>query len=197
MKRVLVTGCTAEGDWPAIWNITFPRILSYARRHDMDFWNAELRSCSRPRAWGKLTAILTAFESYDEVLWLDADVLVCDTSVSIFDEVGELHEHACCKQVCTQRGPHWNTGVWVVRRSAIGILAEAMMQDDLINHPWWEQAAINRVAEERGAQPATLSDQWNHYWQTPDTVRPRFRHACGDHFSKLEKIKEWESKCHL
>jgi hypothetical protein len=197
MKRVLVTGSTSDSDWPEICRVTLPRMMQYANRHGMDFWNSELISYSRPPAWGKLFSILSAFERADEVLWLDADVFVCDESLSPFEEFPKEFEHACCRQFCSERGPHWNTGVWAVRRSAIGILSAAAMQDDLIHHPWWEQAAVNRVCEELRSEPWHLGDEWNHYWQTPDTVKPRFRHACGNHFSKLEKIRKWESECPL
>jgi hypothetical protein len=66
--------------------------------------------------------------------------------------------------------------VFLVRRGFLPVLVNAAMQDDLVHHKWWEQAAINRLASFRIFQ---LPEEWNAWRGTSPDVHPRFRHACG------------------
>jgi hypothetical protein len=140
--RAIVSAHTS-GEWSEISRITWPRFSEYASRHGATFYGEVIGPTYRPPAWSKLTSIAKAFVEADEVLWLDTDVLIIDGRQSIFDEVTDgLAWQSAVPHTCEQRGRHFNTGVWLLRRAMIPELVIAAMQDDCISHPWWEQAAF-------------------------------------------------------
>jgi hypothetical protein len=136
----------------------------------------------------KLVYIADALTTHDEVLWIDADVLVSQTCrESIFDCVP-----SDAVQAMAQIGdpPHHNTGVWVIRREMLPALMLAAMSDQYIRHQWWEQAAIHEVTGQQQIPTHTLDENWNHWSGSPDSVKPKFRHACGVP-DRLRVIREW------
>jgi hypothetical protein len=175
MSRLVVSGY-AGPEWKAVSVATRKTVDKYCKTHGMKFICQELEHTGRPLPWSKLTCISLGLASHDEVLWLDADVAVADLSKNIFDEVPASFCSAACRLVEQNGEPHFNTGVWVVRRKFLPDIVHAAMQDDLIHHKWWEQAAINRVASDK---IFPLPEEWNTWSGSPESVHPRFRHACG------------------
>jgi hypothetical protein len=184
----------AHGDqWSAVSEKTWPRMESYAAKHGATFRCGDMaRSNARPKAWMKLAYIAEMLVSHDEVLWLDADVLIADDSASIFDEfpVGENH-HAMCLLEDLESKKHFNSGVWICRRGAIPMIVLAAMEDDVIHHKWWEQAAVERHLGE--FPPFSLGECWNRWLGSPDSVTPRFLHACFQRTAgeKAAQIETW------
>lgn len=178
---------------------------SFARRHGHGFLPIQFRGpFGRPPAWLKLTAIARAFESTDEVLWIDADVLIVDQSQDI--EVPQNYWQAMVEHHF-EEGRVPNTGVWLLRRPTIGALMSAAMNDRLVSHRWWEQAAVieqmgysvnsSYCARERESDlfdnTMFLPEEWNAWAGSEPSIRPRFRHACGLHdpVERLSVIKGW------
>jgi hypothetical protein len=164
----------------------------YARLHGSSFAVAERVQCNRPPAWSKLVAIANAFLDSDVVLWLDADVFIKDFDRNIFEEF----EESCVTAMAEHPNPpHLNTGVWLLRREMIPRLVEAAMEDEFINHSWWEQAAVHRVLERHKDRVCGLGLEWNSF---PGCLHesPVFLHACGlhGHGEQLRQILEWDSQ---
>jgi hypothetical protein len=205
MTRAIITG--SEGSHhKQIASITAPKMQSYAALHGVEFGEYELlASIKRPPAWKKLPCMARALSIHDEVLWLDADVVVCDSSQNIFDLVGgDFIQAMVCHE--TSEGSVPNTGVWLVRRAMLPFLMRAAMDDQSVNHRWWEQAAIHRLmgfSESSGLSAIEepeplyywtrwLDESWNVWQESPAGIKPRFRHACGlDGENRLRTIKEW------
>lgn len=122
---------------------TLPLMDAYAKKHGLECYCVNLASEAAPPSWMKLPNIGSALCEYDRVLWLDADVVVHDSSQNIFDAV-EADAWQAVVEHETECGMVPNCGVWVVTREMAPWLHFAWdnMLDTYAEHPWWEQAAI-------------------------------------------------------
>jgi hypothetical protein len=145
-----------------------------------------LSDAARSARWAKLNVIEQAFDDgYDEVLWLDADIVVmrCDDNpfrylVRPDDIQAFVYEH---NAVEARLNP--NVGVWVARRSEMmrELLAEARAIGELPESTWSDQGAIIQAlgwnvgtGNHDGARPgrgsryldrtAVLPAAWNQLW---------------------------------
>ena len=188
----IVTGWCGD-EWREIASLTVPRMKNYAGRHGYDFEVYEFTGeITRAASWKKLLAIASEFEIADEVLWLDADVLIVDGSEDIAFDFQPGMSQAMVRH-SSPEGDVPNAGVWFLDRRMLGTLMACAMDDRFVNHKWWEQAAIlcRMGFEERDGMchhktptplyRAThwLDESWNVWKGSPATVRPKFVHACG------------------
>ena len=196
----------ASGDYyESIAAVTRPTVEGYAARHRREFRFYEAKTLRRPLAWGKLIAIAEALSTHDTVLWIDADVVVALDAPDIFEV---MERDAWQAMVChkTHEGGVPNTGVWLLRRAMLPSLVAAAMADDLVNHKWWEQAAILRLmgfSVDEGpchnlyesvlySRTQWLDEAWNVWPGASKDIKPFFRHACGLHGDqRLKAIEEW------
>ncbi len=131
-------------------------------------------------------------ERYELLLWLDADLVIVDRSLDIATELEEgrflyLVEHT------TKEGRMPNTGVMMLRGGpqTVAFLDEVYAQRDLIDHRWWENAAVCRLLgyELDPVGPGTptelltrhtklISPRWNSIRNAP-APHPRIRHYPG------------------
>lgn len=164
----------------------------YARRHDLDLHlRTEPLETTRPAPWSKVVLLRELLDRYETVVWLDSDLVVVDPRPDITQtlEPGRfvgLVEHR------TKEGAMPNSGVLVLRSGpeARAFLDDVWAQEDLVDHRWWENAAICRLLgyelepEVRLAAPTpllrdgtTLLDpRWN---SIPDAPAP---HAYVRHY---------------
>lgn len=205
MKPIIVTASEGE-EFAVIRKITWPRLHAYAKKHGMEFyWDDMPRGTPRPPSWKKLTFIAHALSQADTVIWVDADVYVLNFLDDILAGVPDTAWQAMVRHQ-TNEGDVPNAGVWVVRRPMLMYLMAAAMSDHLINHPWWEQAAIhammgfeygddgNRHVRSTLLYERThwLDESFNVCRYTPPTVTQNWLHACGYVTDRLETIKEWD-----
>lgn len=197
--KALVTFGTGEA--AELLKIALPSFATFADAHgytlrvyepDPDpFW---------PPAWLKVACIQDALETYNEVLWLDSDIVITDASedLSVPDSAWQamaVHN--------TQDGAVPNTGVWLCRRPMKDVLPTLWKMQEYRNHAWWEQGAIlAAMGYDSWARPIVLgeptelhlrthflSTEWNsHPWDEAD--EPRFRHATMRE-PRIEAMREW------
>lgn len=119
----------------------------YAKRHgfDLHLHTAPLEP-SRPAPWSKIPILRELLERYETVVWLDSDLVIVDPrpdlgSLLPLDRFLGLVEHE------TKEGVMPNSGVLVLRAGAPAreFLDQVWAQEDLIEHQWWENAAICRL----------------------------------------------------
>jgi hypothetical protein len=160
----------------------------FARRHGYDLHlRATVPATGRPPAWAKIPLMRELLESYDTVLWLDSDLVIVDPREDLpAPPFMALVEHV------TKEGRMPNSGVWALRGGddARRFLDEIWAQEDLVQHRWWENAAICRLLGYRldPVTPATstawlerttlLDPRWNSIPDAP-ARRPRIRHYPG------------------
>jgi hypothetical protein len=145
MKKVIVT--LASGTHNSYLDMSRSRLIEYGEKHNYDVQVIdEVLTIDRPPAWSKILLVQKLLKAYDIVLWIDSDAVIIDSSTDIINEIDldktelALVEHSYAGQT------HPNCGVMLFRRtdSILQFLDVVWKQVDLINHPWWEQAAILR-----------------------------------------------------
>jgi hypothetical protein len=157
----------------------------------------------RHPAWSKVCVILDALSRYDLVFWVDADAAIVDASRDVADELKPrsllgMVEH----EYEGQRIP--NCGVMVVRRSRTTrrLFERIWEQTDLLDHKWWENAAMLRLLgyeiepEVRLVAPTRLFKRvqfldpgWNSVLVDP-APHPRVNHYPGrSHEYRLEHLR--------
>jgi hypothetical protein len=186
MKALVTFGA---GSARELLEISEPTFREYADRHDYDLLVFDDIPKIRPASWFKVQAMLQAFRDYDEVLWLDADILILDGTRDLADEVPP---DAWQAMVChhTPDGEVPNHGVWFARRPMIGVLEQIWRMTGYLQHPWWEQAAgcellgydpWRRPMVRGGDTPLFerthfLPLEWNSH-RDDEAAHPRFWHA--------------------
>lgn len=168
----------AFGPHEELLGIALPTFWRYAKAHDYDLYvprhNAMQRfDCldGRHVSWFKVLVMSSLLDTYDVVLWLDADVAILRHDRDILDDapdkpMGMVVHH-------TPDGHVPNCGVWLVRKSAKDFL------DGLWRHNgfrrsacWWEQATViyclggdpdspNAVGVPSGPLWGELPYEWN------------------------------------
>ncbi len=119
----------------------------YAARHGYDLHLHEAAvEHTRPIPWSKVPLLRELNARYDTLVWLDADLVIVDGRRDIAEDLpgdkllGLVRHQA-------KDGLMPNSGVMVLRcgSEADAFLANVWSQEDLIDHRWWENAAICRL----------------------------------------------------
>ena len=190
MSKVIASlGAGAQSRLLTLASRSFRR---YARRHGYQLeLSREVLDAGRPAPWSKIVLLKRLAETHEVILWLDADLVVVDSSCDIESELEPgkalyLVEHR------TREGRMPNSGVMLMRggTETIAFLDEVYAQEDLVEHRWWENAAICRLLGYTldpvgpGAQTPLLartkliSPRWNSIPDAP-AAKPRIRHYPG------------------
>jgi hypothetical protein len=191
MRKAIVS--LGTGRQSALLRIASRSFRRYAARHGYELeLHTEIVDPTRPAPWSKVVLLRRLAESYDLVLWLDADLVIVDPSLDIACELEDgrflyMVEHQ------TREGRMPNSGVMMLRGGAqtIVFLDEVYAQEDLVKHRWWENAAICRLLGYRldpveldaptpllSQHTRFISPRWNSIRDAP-APNPRIRHYPG------------------
>lgn len=127
--------------------IAIPSFYRYASIHKYDcvfpsenFFDSKTKQF--PYSWWKLEAITRLLETHDIVLWLDSDVIICDTSQDISESLSPTdHMGLVIHEVPIGFVP--NCGVWILKKESLNWLADLWQYNKFIrSNGWWEQAAM-------------------------------------------------------
>jgi hypothetical protein len=189
-KAIASLGC---GPQERLLRLAARTFRPYAQRHGYSLHlHTEPVDRTRPVPWSKVPILRDLLARHEIVVWLDADLAIVDGRRDIAGELGDgrlmgMVEHT------TKEGRMPNSGVWVLRGGdeAIALMDEIWAQEDLIDHQWWENAAICRLLGYEldpvgpGAltplfteRTALLDGRWNSIADAP-SPRPRIRHYPG------------------
>lgn len=184
--RAIVTFAT--GAYRELLDIALPTFRDFATRHGYQVRVANPPPAGRRESWLKVPAIAKALNTYDEVLYLDADVVIVDPSADL--DVPDGYWHALVEHH-TADGQVPNCGVWLLRKPMLPVLEQVWKLDGYLDHPWWEQAALVDLMGYRG-RPLTppvrppelyertwlLENGWNvHRHDRTHVGHARVRHA--------------------
>lgn len=189
MRRVLTS--FGFGDHARFLEISLPTLWRYANAHGYDLFvpASPPEGCDRPASWAKIPLLSTLFaRGYEEVLWIDADVVVRRFGRDIADDCTEKPFHMVVHE--TTDGSVPNCGVWFVRSSAAAILDQVWQRTGSRRDAgWWEQAAVisvlggdpdaEKVSVPDGPLWGSLPYEWNpHVWDARGIpAASRFFHA--------------------
>lgn len=190
MRRALVTfGIGAHAE---LLELALPGFAAYASRHGYELETKPPRNLVRPPSWGKIPVILRALDRYDEVLWIDDDVVILDDSLDLAEQVASDSWHAITLHR-TREGEIPSCGVWLCRQELRPALHAMWRLTRYEHHPWWEQAALHDVLGYGGTPVGLLAPtpllertywlgpEWNalrlEYPEGPELEEPRFVHV--------------------
>ncbi len=138
---------------------------------------------------------------------MDADTFIIDDSKDISRFIPRKSEIGWTYHTYSGQS-HPNTGVMFLRKSRnlLEILKSAYEQVDLLDHPWWDQAALMRVLgiestlhpvgafgakNKLSLKETKLANDWNSIY-LDSSVRPRIRHFAGeDHLLRKLALAEY------
>ena len=171
-----------------------PSLRAYGRRFNYDvIIHTESADESRPPAWSKVKILLDALATHNEVMWIDSDALLVDLTRDLRKDISRKTDFAWTLHHF-DGADQPNSGVVFVRNTprAMALLTAAYEQEDLIDHPWWEQAAFIRLLgysssivdagqtrEPMDVNVQHLDPSWNSIRQHRGTP-VRVRHFAGD-----------------
>ena len=131
------------GPQEALLEISRPTFADYARRHGYELITSAEIDPRRPPSWSKVPMLREAIETYEVVLWIDADAVIVDASRDVADEFEPESELGLVRH---RRGDDLipNAGVMVMRggQFARELLDTMWSATRLVHHPWWENAAL-------------------------------------------------------
>jgi hypothetical protein len=143
-RRVLCSlGIGPYLDVLAVSSITFE---AYAALHGYDLvLSTEPIAPERPPAWQKIALARRLLDSYEDVLWIDADAIFLDVSRDVADLVRPGKDLYLVEHVWEGgRARSANTGVFLIRATdwSRSFLDRVWAAEQWIDHPWWENAAV-------------------------------------------------------
>ena len=205
MRRIVLTGYAGD-EFARYHELTAPLIRKFASNNGCSFETVDL-SGDRPASWNKIREILKVFQDYDQVLWIDADVVINPRTAADFleDVNGEQYWHGLVLHH-TPCGDVPNCGFWAMNSQMVPILEQVWREERNIDHVWWEQASI---LEQMGYQPRTgdcyqthetplsertlyLDKRWN--WHPFDAFADELPYAI--HCTQASNRYEWiKSEC--
>lgn len=138
----------AFGPHEELLDVALPTFWRYAKTHDYDLYIPRHNAIRRFEqidgrcvSWLKVLVLSSLLDTYDVVLWLDADVAILRHDRDIVDDapdkpMGMVVHH-------TPDGHVPNCGVWLVRKSAKVFLDGLWPHNGFRRSAcWWEQASV-------------------------------------------------------
>jgi hypothetical protein len=159
-RKALAT--IGAGPYAALLELGLPALEAYADRHGwaLELGEGELAD-GRPPSWAKVPHLLELVERYELVAWLDADTLVVDGRRDLELELRAgrdlyLVEHTV-ELAGGRRQVTANAGVMLLRSGpwARALLEAVWAQVELVEHVWWENAALMRLLGYRVEPPTS------------------------------------------
>jgi hypothetical protein len=130
-----------SGPHQALLEISRPTFEAYARRHGYDLITSTESDPARPPAWSKVPMIRGALESFELVLWIDADAVIVDGR----DDIAALLEPERSLALVRHgelQVPNTGVMVWRAGDQARELLDRTWNATRYLHHPWWENAAL-------------------------------------------------------
>jgi hypothetical protein len=130
-----------SGPHEALLEVSRPTFAAYAERHGYELLTSTEADRRRPPAWAKVPMLREAVESFELVLWIDADAVIVDGGRDVADELEAGSELALVRHGEPQIP---NTGVLLLRagRFSRELLDQVWRARRFTDHPWWENAAL-------------------------------------------------------
>src|ERR1043165_7361806 len=135
-----------------------PEIADYALRiahdksdycaiHGYDFIcpTQRISDGSRPASWDKILLLQKHLPEYDYLFWTDADSIIMDFSIRL-----ERFIDAYSELIISKDHNAVNAGNFFIRNTprVHEFLKDVYAQTDLVNHCWWDNAAIIRLLDQ-------------------------------------------------
>ena len=187
MKKVITS--FGIGSHSPLLSLSVKTLYAYSYSHNYDlfipsvsFFKEETKIL--PPSWWKLDIIEHLLNSYDQVLWMDADVLICRFDIDISTEMNEdsvfglvVHE--------TPDGSVPNCGVWFLNKSFLDLIPKIRSHNNFRrSEHWWEQASlIHLMGADPDSTPVVLPSHYDFKWT-------QFNYVWNPHINDHRKIPD-------
>lgn len=154
--------------------LSIPSFYQYAYQHGYDlfipnksYFTSDLKN--RHFSWWKLELIQKLFDKYDQILWIDADMIACDCSIDIFNEFDDT-SHVGMVVHETGDGSVPNCGLWLLDKKCLSWLPDLCNYNHFAcSDGWWEQAAmLHKLGINPDIRPIQLPNQYDIPWTKLD-----------------------------
>lgn len=175
MRKLLLTAA-GPNMRPVLLRHSLPRFSKYANLFSYDVHTEYLPSDSAQRdskaksaRWQKISIIKSALQSYDIVLWLDADTLIERFDRDIVNDVkSDDFQGLVLHNVPFERRVNPNTGVWLLKSTDIAnAFIDSILDCGMPQGRWADQAALMHTlgwnmgdANFYGAAPPQFPNQY-------------------------------------
>ena len=184
------------GPMEPVLDQAFPTFVDFAERHGYDVVRRSTNedALGRPPSWGKVRLMRRLLDTYDIVLWVDADAIILDGSSDPADLLGPDDYQGLV--LLHQLGQEFPTcGVWLLRSTdkAKAFLDAIWEKDEFTHDRYWEQAAAldllgysihpaHRIRASAWMDGTRLLDEeWNRMPLITRSLEPcRIRHYAGE-----------------
>lgn len=172
MKKVIVS--FGVGEHKRLLSLAIPTFYLYAHNHNYDvflpsndFFSNKTKE--NPPAWWKLDVIEYLFNTYDQILWLDADVIICRFDEDIMNNLDNDSDFGMVVHE-TPDGQVPNCGVWPLNKSSLRWLSTLKQYNTFKrSRCWWEQAALlHLMGIDPDGIPVKLPEKSNIAWNQLD-----------------------------
>lgn len=199
MKAIVTYG---TGTCKAQLDISLPIFKAFAKRHGYDLFVAAKIGRSRHPVWYKIPLMIDLLKTYDEVLWLDSDMVIVNGRDDIpfpadYWQAMAFHH--------TWEGEVPNAGVWYVRKPMLPYLERAWNMTEYLNYLWREQSAIMKQMGYGGNRASYLKEPtelYRHTFQLENSWNktpvdlwvgepPRIQHIATCYTNVIETMKVW------
>lgn len=208
MKKVLCS--FGFNDHSKLLSIAIPTFYLYANNHNYDMFIPSLDylndlTKSRHPSWWKIEVITKLFNIYDQVLWIDSDIIICQFDKDIFDDIPENSDMGLVVHH-TKDGYVPNCGVWALNKSCLKWFNSLWQHNNFArSNCWWEQAAmlyllgidpdqkiISSLPEKFDISWKSLDYLWNPHINDERKIpeKTRFFHSTGfqDRYAVMKNI---------
>ena len=145
MKKVLTS--FGFGPQQQLLEVSIPTLHKYAHKHSYDLFIPSEnyfteKTKERHYSWWKIELITKLFDNYDRILWIDADVVICDFDLDIMSDMDD-NSHVGMVVHKTGIGYVPNCGVWVLDKKCMSWFPELWNYNNLPRSDgFWEQDAM-------------------------------------------------------
>lgn len=136
---------SATGRHTELLDVAEPTLERYADRHGMAVHVERREAFDRPPSWRKILLLYRLLEDYETAVWVDADAMFVSFDRDILDTADLSRPLWMCFHRVDSLGHLLpNCGVLVAHRDdrLFDFFDEVWAQEQFIDHPWWEQAAV-------------------------------------------------------
>ena len=153
MKSKALVSFAEGAEFINLLKVALPSFYNYANAHVYDLIIPShkyiLDVCNkygwkygeRPASWMKVPILKNLLQSYDIVLWVDADIVITKSDIDIAENFinSDYMQAFVTHNVSEEFVP--NMGVWLLNNKADDLLDKIWNKNECINHCWWEQQA--------------------------------------------------------
>jgi hypothetical protein len=172
MKKVLCSFGFSEHQ--KFLEVSVAGFYKYAQLHNYDvflpnenFFSDETKQ--RPCSWWKIELIEKLFQTYDRILWIDADVVICKYNQDIFDDFSiDSHVGMVVHEVPIGLVP--NCGIWLLDKKCLSWFHKLWPLNNLPRSDgWWEQdAMLHLLGIDSGSNDIKMPDTFDIPWTKLD-----------------------------